>query len=110
MKVKQNIALFNKFDHITCGDDEGIKFGKPNPDLYIKAWEKFGNPNLKQCLVFEDAFHGIQAAISANMNVGLHLYDLFCIVYLIYIYLFDYFNRQFGLTTKFARIILKMFQ
>lgn len=42
--------------------------GKPEPDMFLLAAEKMGVPPA-QCLVFEDAEPGIQAARAAGMKV-----------------------------------------
>ncbi|CAG8585861.1 2324_t:CDS:2 [Funneliformis caledonium] len=68
-KSMNNQDLFKLFDAIVCGDDPEIKHGKPAPDLFLTARERLGNPPLEQCLVFEDALNGIQAAKNAGMPV-----------------------------------------
>lgn len=45
-----------------------VKLGKPNPDIFLKASELLGIQPAN-CLVFEDSFSGIQAAINAGMQV-----------------------------------------
>lgn len=45
-----------------------VKFGKPNPDIFHKAAELL-HIQPEKCLVFEDSFSGIQAAINAGMQV-----------------------------------------
>ncbi len=42
--------------------------GKPAPDMFLLAAQKMGVPPA-QCLVFEDAEPGIQAALAAGMQV-----------------------------------------
>ncbi|CAG8566498.1 627_t:CDS:2 [Acaulospora colombiana] len=69
IKASNNQDLFSMFDSITCGDDPGVNNGKPAPDLFLVAREKLGNPPVKQCLVFEDAINGVQAARNAGMQV-----------------------------------------
>ncbi len=49
-------------------DATGVKRGKPNPDIFLKAAKKL-NARPKDCVVFEDAFHGIEAAQRAGMKV-----------------------------------------
>ncbi|HYV33635.1 MAG TPA: HAD family phosphatase, partial [Candidatus Limnocylindria bacterium] len=49
-------------------DASGVKRGKPSPDIFLKAAR-----NLKvkpsDCIIFEDTFHGIEAAKRAGMKV-----------------------------------------
>ncbi|MPQ44602.1 HAD family hydrolase [Clostridium tarantellae] len=47
-------------------DDGNIK-SKPNPDIYLKAIEKIGLKS-EQCIVFEDAMSGIEAAHRAKVG------------------------------------------
>jgi HAD superfamily hydrolase (TIGR01509 family) len=47
---------------------EDVKLGKPHPDVFLKAAEKIGRlPG--NCVVFEDAFVGIEAARAGGMKV-----------------------------------------
>ncbi|KAI9304205.1 HAD-like domain-containing protein [Cunninghamella echinulata] len=69
LKTSKNKELFALFDHIVCGDDDGIENGKPSPDLFLAAQQRLGNPPSDQCLVFEDAVNGVQAALNAKMHV-----------------------------------------
>lgn len=70
LKTSLNKELFERFDAIICGDDAEIKNGKPAPDLFLAAQRRLGNPPAENCLVFEDAINGVQAAINAKMNVS----------------------------------------
>lgn len=45
-----------------------VRLGKPNPDIFLKAAELL-HIQPEKCLVFEDSFSGIQAAINAGMQV-----------------------------------------
>ena len=45
-----------------------VKKGKPNPEIYLLAASRLGVAP-EECLVFEDALLGIQAARSAGMQV-----------------------------------------
>ena len=72
--MRNHEKLFSLFDQMTFGDDSGINYGKPEPDLYIATWKKFDEPLVSQCLVFEDSLNGIQAAIKAKMHVCLSLF------------------------------------
>ncbi|CAG8569754.1 1073_t:CDS:2 [Acaulospora morrowiae] len=69
IKASNNQDLFGMFDDVTCGNDPGVKNGKPAPDLFLVACEKIGNPPVEQCLVFEDAPNGVRAAKNAGMHV-----------------------------------------
>ncbi|RHZ84968.1 hypothetical protein Glove_74g47 [Diversispora epigaea] len=69
IKSSNNQELFSLFDDITCGDDPNVHNGKPAPDIFLAARTKAGNPSVSQCLVFEDAINGIQAARNAGMHV-----------------------------------------
>lgn len=46
---------------------EDVAHGKPAPDMFLLAAQKMGVPP-EQCLVFEDAEPGIQAAAAAGMQ------------------------------------------
>lgn len=47
---------------------EDVKQGKPHPDVFLKAAEKIGR-RPENCVVFEDAFVGIEAARAGGMKV-----------------------------------------
>ena len=47
--------------------------GKPSPDVFLKVSESL-NVKPEKCLVFEDTYAGVQAAISANMDC-IAIYD-----------------------------------
>jgi len=49
-------------------DASMISEGKPSPEIYLKA-AKVLNLDVKDCLVFEDSFHGIESAVRAGMKV-----------------------------------------
>jgi len=71
--------LHNVFDFSVSADD--VVFGKPNPEVFLKIADFFG-VNSNECIVFEDAVHGIEAAKSAGMkciafvNRGANLQDV----------------------------------
>ncbi|CAG8583740.1 2801_t:CDS:2 [Diversispora eburnea] len=77
IKSSNNQELFSLFDDITCGDDPNVLNGKPAPDIFLAARAKAGNPPVSQCLVFEDALNGIQAARNAGMHVNPNLAALY---------------------------------
>jgi len=58
------------FQIITCGDDENVINGKPEPDIFVETWRKMGKPPVNQVMVFEDSINGIKSAINAKMNVN----------------------------------------
>ncbi|XP_054161942.1 pseudouridine-5'-phosphatase-like [Oppia nitens] len=64
-----NLFKDNKyFSHRVLSDDLKVKKGKPFPDIFIEAMNRFNPvPKPDNCLVFEDAVNGITAAIAANM-------------------------------------------
>lgn len=60
-----HLGLSHYFDLIVCAED--YKHGKPNPDCFLQAAAGLGvSPH--ECLVFEDAPLGIEAAHRANME------------------------------------------
>lgn len=64
--ILEGTGLENFFDAIT--DDTQIQHGKPDPEIFLKTAEKLSvNPG--NALVFEDSFHGIEAARRAGMKV-----------------------------------------
>ena len=67
LKTQAHTDLFALFDSITCAEDDGIAHGKPAPDLFLAARSKLGNPPAENCLVFEDATSGVEAARNAGM-------------------------------------------
>lgn len=54
------------FDAIV--DASMIRHGKPNPEIYLTAAERVGVAP-SRCVVFEDAFAGIEAGLRAGMKV-----------------------------------------
>jgi HAD superfamily hydrolase (TIGR01509 family) len=54
------------FRAVVCGQD--VTHGKPNPEVFLLAAKKLGVPP-RQCVVFEDAHVGIEAAIAGGMKV-----------------------------------------
>jgi beta-phosphoglucomutase family hydrolase len=60
------LGLRDFFAGIVTSED--VNHGKPAPDVFLKAAEKINRPPAK-CVVFEDAFVGIEAAQNAGMRV-----------------------------------------
>jgi pseudouridine 5'-phosphatase len=67
-KRRHQEALFQHMHAIVCGDHPAVRQGKPAPDIYIEAARQLGVPP-HECLVFEDAFTGMQSAKAAGCYV-----------------------------------------
>lgn len=52
----------------TIVDASMVQHGKPDPEIYLKAAEHLGVPPAR-CVVFEDAFAGIEAGLRGGMKV-----------------------------------------
>ena len=62
--ILDRIQLSGMFDVVVDGNS--IKEAKPNPEVFLKGAERLGiSP--ENCVVFEDAVAGIEAARNANM-------------------------------------------
>ncbi len=69
----KNPELIAMFDRIFTAED--FAASKPDPDCYLRAMSAFGLER-SQCLVFEDAFSGLQAGTSAKIfTIGLASYN-----------------------------------
>lgn len=67
--ILDRIQLTEMFDAIVDGNS--ISEAKPNPEVFLKGAEKLG-VFPENCVVFEDAIAGIEAAQNANMySVGI---------------------------------------
>lgn len=67
--ILDGLDLRRFFDAITTAAD--VENGKPNPEVFLKSAEKL-NVEPKNCLVFEDAINGFEAAHRAGMkSVGI---------------------------------------
>ncbi len=63
--ILDGLDLRRFFSAITTAAD--VKHGKPDPEVFIKSAEKLA-VEPKNCLVFEDAFNGFEAAHRARMK------------------------------------------
>ncbi|KAJ1646003.1 Pseudouridine-5'-phosphatase [Coemansia erecta] len=70
IKTDKHGAVFDLFgSNITCGDDPEVKRSKPSPDIFLAAMARLDSSLRPQdCLVFEDASNGIEAANNAQMS------------------------------------------
>lgn len=61
-------ALNDTFDHVFSGivSSFDVKHGKPDPEPYLKAWEKCGFRK-DECMVVENAPLGVRAAKAAGL-------------------------------------------
>ena len=67
-KYKKHEKWFSQFAQIVRGDDPELKEGKPAPDIFLLAAKRL-DVEPAECLVFEDAPAGTEAAIAAGMSV-----------------------------------------
>ncbi len=63
--VIEMIGAHDFFDAIISSED--VRVGKPDPEVFLKAASALGAPP-ENCVVFEDALYGIQAALAARMK------------------------------------------
>lgn len=69
MTILTNVGLVNHFDYIVDGNS--IAKAKPDPEVFLLGAEKLGVVP-SECVVFEDAKAGIEAALNAGMySVGI---------------------------------------
>jgi pseudouridine-5'-monophosphatase len=68
LKTTFHRAWFSLFDGIITGDHAAVKQGKPAPDIFLAAAQVL-QASPEQCLVFEDAPAGMEAALAAGMSV-----------------------------------------
>lgn len=66
LKVGHDHAWLDTFDCVVTSDD--VERGKPHPDIFLRAAEQLARPP-SECLVFEDARSGVEAAQTAGMAV-----------------------------------------
>lgn len=63
--ILQKVKLINYFQYIVSGED--VEKGKPNPDIFLKAAERF-KAKACDCTVIEDSNNGITGAKAAGMK------------------------------------------
>ena len=68
LKTRQHGDWFTLFDAVVLGDDPRIERGKPAPDIFLLAAKEISVAPA-DCVVFEDAPAGIEAALAAGMSV-----------------------------------------
>lgn len=69
MKIDANLQAIGmpstEWDAVVAGED--VEHKKPAPDIFLKAAERLGVAPV-DCVVIEDARHGVEAAIAAGMR------------------------------------------
>jgi HAD superfamily hydrolase (TIGR01509 family) len=63
--ILSKVKLINYFEYIVSGED--VEKGKPNPDIFLKAAEKF-KVEAHDCTVVEDSNNGVIGAKAAGMK------------------------------------------
>jgi beta-phosphoglucomutase family hydrolase len=63
--ILDGLHIRHYFDGIVSADD--VQFSKPNPETFIKCADKLGI-DYSDCVVFEDAPKGVEAAANAEMK------------------------------------------
>ena len=62
------------FDIMITGEDKRIAKGKPSPDIFILSAKELG-VRPEECIIFEDAVNGVQAALNSGASVVVGLPD-----------------------------------
>jgi pseudouridine 5'-phosphatase len=68
LKTRDHGEWFSVFRAVVVGDDPRVKKGKPAPDVFLVAAAELG-ARPEDCVVFEDAPAGLDAAHAAGMQV-----------------------------------------
>ena len=81
LKSSVNIKLTNHqdwiksdFDIIIDGEDKRVVNGKPSPDIFLVAAKELG-VRPEECIIFEDAINGVQAALNTGASIVVGLPD-----------------------------------
>lgn len=64
-KILSHMNVYSLIDSYVCGNE--VVNGKPAPDIYLKACDKYYNVLPEETLVIEDSPYGIKAANDAGM-------------------------------------------
>lgn len=64
--IMESLGFQSKMESILAS--ENVKEHKPDPEVYLKSAQNLGVPQEK-CVVFEDSYSGVSAAINAGMKV-----------------------------------------
>jgi beta-phosphoglucomutase len=64
--ILERLEISDLFDAVIDGNQ--VSKAKPNPEVFLRAAEELRTPPT-DCVVFEDAEAGVQAALRANMGV-----------------------------------------
>ena len=64
--ILNELKIYKDFDSIICGDE--VKKGKPNPEMFNETVSRF-KLEKKECLIFEDSFEGVSAAVNSEVDV-----------------------------------------
>lgn len=64
--ILSEVPIREKLSSVMASED--VKKHKPDPEVYLTSAKNLGVPP-EQCLVFEDSFSGISAALNAGMRV-----------------------------------------
>ena len=70
LKIHSHQQMISLMEFAVRSDDPQVKFGKPNPDIFLVAMNRFSAPptSPESCLVLEDAPNGVTAALAAGMK------------------------------------------
>jgi pseudouridine-5'-monophosphatase len=69
VKMTNHKDVYKLFNHVVTGSHPDLKDGKPAPDIFLLSASNFPDkPKPENCLVFEDAPNGVQAAYDAGMQ------------------------------------------